>query len=69
MNILKSSKIGENAFTKGFFSAILLKYPDLDKTASVGVFEIVEFASIVKIDLGSFLGDLDIIFTQRLGLS
>ncbi len=45
------------------FSAILLESPDLDKMASMAVFMVIEFASIVKIDLGSFLGDLDIIFT------
>ncbi len=54
--------MGENALTKGFFSIILLKSPDLDKTASMGVFEVVEFAPVVNIDLGSFLGDLGIIF-------
>ncbi len=44
------------------FSAILLKSSDLDEIAFVAVFEVVEFASFVKIDLGSFLGDLGIIF-------
>ncbi len=67
--ILKSSKIGDNAFTKAFFSAILLKSPDLDEMASMAVFEVVKFASVVKIDLGIFLGDQGIIFAPRLDLS
>ncbi len=36
---------------------------------SINVFEVIEFVSVVKIDLGSFLGDLDIIFALRLDLS
>ncbi len=67
--ILKSSKIGENAFTKGFFPAILLKSPYLDEMASMALFEAVKFTSVVKIDLGLFLGDQGIIFAQRLGVS
>ncbi len=67
--ILKSSKLGENAFTKGFFPVILLKSPDSAETVSTAVFEVVEFTSVVKIDLGTFLGDVGIIFAQRLGLS
>ncbi len=43
---------------RDFFSAFLLKFPDLDETASIAVFEVVELALVVKIDLGSFLGDL-----------
>ncbi len=66
--IFKLFKIGENSFIKGFLPAILLKSPDLDETASIGVFEVVKFTSVVKIDVGSFLGDLGIIFAQRLGL-
>ncbi len=54
VRILKSSNIGENAFTKGFFSVILLKSPDLDEMASTTVFEVVKFASVVKIDLDYF---------------
>ncbi len=62
VKILKSSKMDKNALTKGHFSAILLKSSDLDETKSMGIFEGVEFVSVVKIDVGSFLGDLDIIF-------
>ncbi len=35
---------------RDFFSVILLKSPDLDEMASMAVFEVVKFASIVKID-------------------
>ncbi len=66
--IIKLSKIGENAFTKRFFSTILLKSPDLDEMVSIAVFEVVKFASIVKIDLGLFLGDQGIIFARILDL-
>ncbi len=69
MKILKLFKVGENAFAKGFFSVILLKFHDLDEMASTDVFKVVKFASIVKINLGLFLGDQGIIFAQRLGLS
>ncbi len=44
--ILKSSKMGEIAPTKRFFSATLSKSSNLDET------EVVKFASVVKIDLG-----------------
>ncbi len=44
------------------FSTISLKSPDLDKMTSVAVFEVVEFTSVMKIDVGSFLCDLGIIF-------
>ncbi len=54
---------------RDFFSAILLKSPDLDEMASMIVLEVVKFSSIVKIDLGLFLGDQGIIFAQRLSLS
>ncbi len=67
--ILKSFKIGKNAFTKRFFSAILLKSPDLDEMAPMALFEVVDFASTVKIDLELFLDNQGIIFAQRLGLS
>ncbi len=64
--MLKSSEIGENAFTKRFLSVIQLKSSDLDETTSMAVFKVVEFTSVVKTDVGSFLGDLGIIFAQRL---
>ncbi len=47
------------------FSAILLKSPDLDKMASMAVFEVVKFAWIVKIDLRSFLRDLGFLHKDR----
>ncbi len=53
---------------RDFSSTILLKSPDLDEMASMAVFEVVKFASIVKIDLGLFLGDQGINFAQRLSL-
>ncbi len=49
----------------GFFSAILIKYPNLDEMASMAVFEVVKFASIVKIDLALFLADHGIVFSFR----
>ncbi len=54
---------------RDFFSAYLLKSPDLNEIVSMAVFEVVKFASVVKIDLGLFLCDQDIIFVQKLGLS
>ncbi len=36
--------------------------------ASMTVFEVIKFASVVEIDLGLFFGDRGIIFAQRLGL-
>ncbi len=54
---------------RDFFSVILLKSSDLDEMTSMAVFEVVEFASVMKIDLGLFLGDQGNIFAQRLGLS
>ncbi len=62
--IFKSSKTSENAFAKGFFSTILLKPPDFDEMVSMTVFEVVKFASVVKIDVGLSLGDQGIIFAQ-----
>ncbi len=50
---------------RDFFPAILLKSPDFDEMASMTVFEVVKFASVVKIDLGLFLGDQGIILAQR----
>ncbi len=51
-------------YYKEFFSAILSKSPDLDETASMDVFEVAKFESIMKIDLGPLLGSLGIIFAQ-----
>ncbi len=52
---------------RDFFPA--MKFPDLDEMASMAVFEVVKFSSIVKIDLELFLDDQGIIFAQRLDLS
>ncbi len=54
---------------RDFFPAILLKSSDFDEMVSMAVFEVVKFASVVKIDLGLFLGDQGIIFAQRSVLS
>ncbi len=49
--------MGENAPTKvrASFSVILSKSPSLDEVVSKGVFDVVEFKSVVIIELESFL--------------
>ncbi len=46
---------------RDFFLPFYLKSLDLDEMASMAVFEVVKFASIVKIILGLFLGNQGII--------
>ncbi len=53
---------------RDFSLSFYLKSPDLDEMAPMAVFEVVKFASIVKIDFGLFLGDRSIIFA-KIGLS
>ncbi len=51
------------------FFCQFIEVPWFGWNGSMAVFEVVKFPSIVKIDLGLFLGDQGIIFVQRLGLS